>query len=187
MVDYNNMLSTILLETADQHLPPLKKKKANKTKKEQVNKRSQWVPLRQLTSLQQSFTLQQNSTECSKSMSQECLVCDMVFQSFGGFDYSPRSCLPQWPAGSIHGFWFSQGVFGIASAVVFGCSWVCCSPCRWTLACFEGFATVVGKTVISTGAELTAVWGWIKGGGDAEGFSWTLFLRIVVPWEAWIV
>ena len=37
----------------------------------------------------------------------KCLVCNIVFQSFGGFDYAPRSCLLQWPAQSVQGFCFS--------------------------------------------------------------------------------
>ena len=35
-------------------------------------------------------------------------------------------------------------VSGIASAVVFGCSQVCCLPCRLTSACFDGFAAGEG-------------------------------------------
>ena len=72
-------------------------------------------------------------------------------------------------------------VSGIASAVVFGCSWVCCSHCGWTSACLEGFGAGVGLTVVSTVVRLTTVRGGIIGGGGAAGFSWTLFLRIVVP------
>ena len=41
------------------------------------------------------------------------------------------------------------------SAVVFGCSWVCCSPCRLTSACLEGFGVRVGLTDVSTVARLT--------------------------------
>ena len=51
--------------------------------------------------------------------------------------------------------WFSQG--GIASAVVFGCSQVCCSPCGLTSACFDGFGAGVGYTGVSIVAWLTAV------------------------------
>ena len=48
-------------------------------------------------------------------------------------------------------------VSGIASAVVFGCSWVCCSHCGLTSACLEGFGAGVGLTVVSTVARLTTV------------------------------
>ena len=41
----------------------------------------------------------------------ESLVCDIVFQSFWGFDCSPRSCLLQRPGGTFHGFWFTQRGF----------------------------------------------------------------------------
>ena len=49
-------------------------------------------------------------------------------------------------------------VSGIASAVVFGCSWVCCSHCGLTSACLGGgFGAGLGLTVPSTVARLTTV------------------------------
>ena len=48
-------------------------------------------------------------------------------------------------------------VSGIASAVVFGCSWVCCSHGGLTSAYLEGVGAGVGLTVVSTVARLTAV------------------------------
>ena len=59
-------------------------------------------------------------------------------------------------------------VSGIDSAVVFRCSWVCCSHCGLTSAYLEGLGTGVGLTVISTMARLTTVQDWIIGGGLRE-------------------
>ena len=48
-------------------------------------------------------------------------------------------------------------VSGIASVVVFECSWVCCSHGGLTSACLEGFGAGMGLTVVSTVARLTNV------------------------------
>ena len=75
MADYNNVLSTIIRETADQHLPPLKKK--TKQRKQKANKSSTKLYGRPLTNISPLWktkqnkenkkltSLQQNSTECS--------------------------------------------------------------------------------------------------------------------------
>ena len=48
-------------------------------------------------------------------------------------------------------------VSAVTSAVVFGCSWVCCLPCDLTSACLVGFGAGVGLTDVSTVTRLTTV------------------------------
>ena len=98
-------------------------------------------------------------------------VCDMNFQSFRGFDYSPISSLRQWTGGTFVRFRFFQGGFRHC---------FCC--CDWLLRGLL-FALWIDSTV----AGLTAVRRWMKRGFGAAGFSWTPFLQIVVPWEVQVV
>ena len=156
MVDYN-MLSTITQETTDPHLPPLKKIGGYSMNKYLTKS---YTP----TKLYGVFIVRV-ATMLSLS------VCDMNFQSFRGFDYSPLSSLRQWPGGTFVRFRFSQGGFGH-----------CFCRCDWLLRGLL-FALWIDSTV----AGLTAVWGWMKRGFGAAVFSWTPFLQIVVPWEVQVV
>ena len=97
MADYKQRVPKLIGESADQHLPPLKEKK---------NNNKSWFFNIQQTKVSKQFgnrTLDSVHRQCSE----ECLVCDIVFQSFWGFDYPPRSCLLHWVPVGVLGFcWF---------------------------------------------------------------------------------